>query len=126
MIELAIEPALTRLTGLDVYPLLLPSTKLEGVTYQRISDLAVTGGLSPTGLYDVRMQITLYLLNNPLRLLELDQLIWAEWRNIVHGNLEGQPVNLIQRSTIQQDKTVLADNTVQCKLVRDYILTVAE
>ena len=34
MIELALKTALERLTGLDVYPLLLPDELQEGVTYQ--------------------------------------------------------------------------------------------
>lgn len=38
MIELALKTALERLTGLDVYPLLLPDELQEGVTYQCISD----------------------------------------------------------------------------------------
>ena len=38
MIELAIKGALERITGMNAYPLLLPDTVQEGVTYQRISD----------------------------------------------------------------------------------------
>lgn len=126
MIELAIKAALERLTGLDVFPLLLPATKQEGVTFQRISDAAVGSGLSPTGLSDVRMQVNIYLVNDYTRTLQLDQAIWSEFRGIVHGELEGQPVQFIQRGNIQQDSTTLSNGSIQYRLVRDFILTVAE
>lgn len=126
MIELAIKSALERLTELDVYPLLLPATKQQGVTFQRISDSAVGTGLSPTGLSDVRMQVNIYLVNDYTRTLQLDQAIWAEFRGIVHGELEGQPVQLIQRGNIQQDSATLSNGSIQYRLVRDFILTVAE
>lgn len=38
MIELALKTALERLTGLNVYPLLLPDELQEGITNQCISD----------------------------------------------------------------------------------------
>ncbi len=126
MIELAIKAALERLTGLDVFPLLLPATKQEGVTFQRISDAAVGSGLSPTGLSDVRMQVNIYLVNNYTRTLQLDQAIWSEFRGIVHGELEGQHVQFIQRGNIQQDSVTLSNGSIQYRLIRDFILTVAE
>lgn len=126
MIELAVKTALERLTGLAVYPLLLPDSLQEGVTFQRISDAAVGSGLSPTGLSDVRMQVSIYLRNDYSRLLQLDTSIWNEWRNIVHGELEGQRVQFIQRGGIQQDQTTLTDRSIQYRLIRDFILTVAE
>lgn len=126
MIELAIKSALERLTGLDVFPLLLPATKQQGVTFQRISDAAVGSGLSPTGLSDVRIQVNIYLVNDYTRTLQIDRAIWAEFCGIMHGELEGQPVQLIQRGNIQQDSATLSNGSIQYRLVRDFILTVAE
>ena len=126
MIELAIKPALERITGLDAYPLLLPDTVQEGATFQRISDPQVGEGLARTGLAAVRMQICLYLADDYTRLLQLDAAIWSEWRAIVQGELEGQRVQYITRGGIQQDKTTLTGGRIQYRLVRDFTLTVAE
>ena len=126
MIELAVKTALERITGLEVYPLLLPATKQEGVTFQRISDAEVGSGLSRTGLSDVRIQVSIYLVSNYTGLLYHDQAVWDEWRGVVHGELEGQHVQLIQRGGIQQDKTTLSNGSIQYRLVRDFVFTVAE
>ena len=126
MIELAVKTALERITGLEVYPLLLPATKQEAVTFQRISDPEVGSGLSRTGLSDVRIQVSIYLVSNYTGLLYHDKAVWDEWRGIVHGELEGQHVQYIQRGSIHQDKTTLSNGNVQYRLVRDFIFTVAE
>lgn len=126
MIELAIKPALERITGLNAYPLLLPDTVQEGATFQRISDPQVGEGLTRTGLAAVRMQVCLYLVDDYTRLLQLDAAIWSEWKDIVQGQLEGQRVQYITRGGIQQDKTTLTGGRIQYRLVRDFTLTVAE
>ena len=61
MIELALKTALERLTGLDVYPLLLPDELQEGITYQCISDPELYTGLLRTGLIAGRFQIAIHL-----------------------------------------------------------------
>lgn len=107
MIELALKTALERLTGLNVYPLLLPDELQEGITYQCISDPELYAGLLRTGLIAGRFQIAIHLLNDYTRLLQLDKKISAEWTAIVHGHLEGFPVQNVVRGGIQQSKTVL-------------------
>ena len=77
MIELALKTALERLTGLDVYPLLLPDELQEGITYQCISDPELYAGLLRTGLIAGRFQIAIHLLNDYTRLLQLDKKISA-------------------------------------------------
>lgn len=126
MIELAIKPALERITGLKAYPLLLPNTVQEGVTFQRISDPQVGDGLVRTGLSDVRMQISLYLVDDYTRALQLDAALWAEWQTLVHGQLEGHPVQYVERGGIQQDKATITSGRVQYRVVRDFIFTVPE
>lgn len=126
MIELALKPALERITGLKAYPLLLPDTAQEGVTFQRISDPPVGDGLVRTGLSDVRMQISLYLVDDYTRALQLDAALWAEFQTLVHGQLEGHPVQYVERGGIQQDKAKITSGRVQYRVVRDFIFTVPE
>lgn len=126
MIELALKPALERITGLKAYPLLLPDTVQEGVTFQRISDAPVGDGLVRTGLSDVRMQISLYLVDDYTRALQLDAALWAEFQTLVHGQLEGHPVQYVERGGIQQDKAKITSGRVQYRVVRDFIFTVPE
>lgn len=126
MIELAIKPAIERITGLKAYPLLLPDTVQEGITFQRISDPEVGSGLARTGLSEVRIQLTLYLLDNYTGLLQLDKALWAEFKTLVHGELEGYPVQHAERGNIQQDNTTLSSNRLQYRLIRDFIFTVQE
>ena len=120
MIELALKTALERLTGLDVYPLLLPDELQEGITYQCISDPELYAGLLRTGLIAGRFQIAIHLLNDYTRLLQLDKKISAEWTAIVHGQLEGFPVQNVIRGGIQQSKSVLTSGNIQYRLVRDF------
>ncbi|HEE9942457.1 TPA: hypothetical protein R8G42_005479, partial [Citrobacter freundii] len=119
MIELALKAALERLSGLDVYPLLLPDELQEGITYQCISDPELYAGLLRTGLIAGRFQIAIHLLNDYTRLLQLDKKIGSEWTAIVHGQLEGFPVQHVVRGGIQQSKTVLTSGNIQYRLVRD-------
>lgn len=126
MIEFAIKPALERITGLDVYPLLLPDAVQEGVTFQRISDPQVGDGLVRTGLIDVRMQINLYLIDDYTRALQLDKALWAEWQKLIHGQLEGYPVQYVERGGIQQNNVTLTNGRVQYCVIRDFTFTVPE
>ncbi|HBY9809070.1 TPA: hypothetical protein MJA71_000204 [Klebsiella aerogenes] len=126
MIELAIKNALERITGMNAYPLLLPDTVQEGVTYQRISDAPVGAGLTRTGLSAVRMQVSIYLVDNYSRLLMLDQRLWSEWKAIVQGSLEDCPVSYVSRGGIQQDRVTLTNSRIQYRLVRDFIFTTPE
>ena len=115
MIELAIKPALERITGLKAYPLLLPDSVQEGATFQRISDPQVGDGL-----------VNLYLIDDYTRALQLDRALWAEWKTLVHGELEGHPVQYVERGGIQQDKVTLTSGRVQYRLIRDFTFTVPE
>ncbi|HAV2175078.1 hypothetical protein [Enterobacter cloacae] len=126
MIESAIKTAVERITGLDTYPLLLPDTVQEGATFQRISDPQVGDGLRRTGLSEVRIQISLYVVDRYTSLLQFDGALWTEWKEIVHGQLEGQPVQYVERGGIQQGKTTFPNNRIQYRLVRDFIFTVPE
>ncbi|MGE8033288.1 hypothetical protein ACQKOC_23405 [Enterobacter mori] len=126
MIESAIKTAVERITGLDTYPLLLPDAVQEGATFQRISDPQVGDGLRRTGLSEVRIQISLYVVDLYTSLLQFDGALWAEWKEIVHGQLEGHPVQYVERGGIQQGKTTLPNNRIQYRLVRDFIFTVPE
>lgn len=126
MTELAIKAALERITGLDVYPLLLPDTVLEGATFQRISDPEMYSGTLRTGLVQARIQVSLYRLDDYTSLLQLDRNIWSEWKNIIHGQLEGMPVQYVERGGIRQDKTPLTNRHIQYRLIRDFIFTYRE
>ena len=60
MIEQAIKTSLERLSGMAVYPLLLPDSELSGITFQRISDPEIETGMVRTGLIAGRFQISIY------------------------------------------------------------------
>ncbi|MEI2630043.1 hypothetical protein [Erwinia aphidicola] len=122
MIENAIRNSLVILSGLPVYPLLLPDPVQEGVTFQRISDPEVDGGLVRTGLVAGRFQVSMYRVNEYTALLELDRTIWNAWKGIQHGVIAGYPVQYVQRGGIVQDCTTLTNNSVQYRLARDYIV----
>lgn len=126
MIELAIKTALERITGLNAYPLLLPDSEQEGVTFQRISDPEMYAGTLRTGLISARFQVTIYRIDDYTDLLQMDKKIWSEWKNIVHGQLENIPVQFIERSGIRQDKTTLTNRRSQYRLIRDFIIHYAE
>lgn len=122
MIEDAIRTALAGLTGLKVYPLLLPDPIQEGVTFQRVSDPEMDGGMVRTGLIAGRFQISIYRINDYTALVELDRAIWAAWREVQQGKIADYPVQYIQRAGIIQDCTTLPSNSIQYRLVRDYII----
>ncbi|EPF0043386.1 hypothetical protein ACSN7J_000895 [Enterobacter hormaechei] len=122
MIEQAIKISLERLSGMTVYPLLLPDSEQNGITFQRISDPEVETGMVRTGLIAGRFQISMYKVDDYTGLVKLDMAIWSQWKSIVHGELEGYPVQYIQRGNILQDKTTLTSNQVQYRLTRDFVL----
>ncbi|EHF5025830.1 hypothetical protein ACJLW5_000838 [Enterobacter hormaechei] len=122
MIEQAIKISLERLSGMTVYPLLLPDSEQNGITFQRISDPEVETGMVRTGLIAGRFQISMYKVDDYTGLVKLDKAIWSQWKSIVHGELEGYPVQYIQRGNILQDKTTLTSNQVQYRLTRDFVL----
>lgn len=122
MIELAIKTALERITGLNAYPLLLPDSEQEGVTFQRISDPEMYAGTLRTGLISARFQVTIYRIDDYTNLLQLDTKIWSEWKKIVHGQLENVPVQYVERGGIRQDKTTLTNRRIQYRLIRDFII----
>ena len=122
MIEQAIKISLERLSGMTVYPLLLPDSEQNGITFQRISDPEVETGMVRTGLIAGRFQISIYKVDDYTGLVKLDKAIWSQWKSIVHGELEGYPVQYIQRGNILQDKTTLTSKQVQYRLTRDFVL----
>lgn len=122
MIEQAIKTSLEHLSGMSVYPLLLPDPQQNGITFQRISDPEVETGMVRTGLIAGRFQISMYKVDDYTGLVKLDKAIWSQWKSIVHGELEGYPVQYIQRGNILQDKTTLTSNQVQYRLARDFVL----
>ncbi|AAR83026.1 hypothetical protein ACX9Q3_003919 [Klebsiella oxytoca] len=126
MIELAIKNELERITGMDAYPLLLPDTVQEGVTFQRISDPEMYSGTLRTGIVSARIQVNLYRVDDYTSLLQLDKKIWSEWKSIVHGQLDGVPVQYVERGGIQQDKTTLTNRSIQYRLIRDFIIHYVE
>lgn len=126
MIELAIKNELERITGMDAYPLLLPDTVQEGVTFQRISDPEMYSGTLRTGVVSARIQVNLYRVDDYTSLLQLDKKIWSEWKSIVHGQLDGVPVQYVERGGIQQDKTTLTNRSIQYRLIRDFIIHYVE
>ncbi|MBG0601568.1 hypothetical protein [Enterobacter hormaechei] len=122
MIEQAIKTSLERISGMSVYPLLMPDNEQSGVTFQRISDPDIENGMVRTGLIAGRFQISMYKVDDYTGLVKLDKAIWSQWKSIVHGELEGYPVQYIQRGNILQDKTTLTSNQVQYRLTRDFVL----
>lgn len=122
MIEQAIKSSLERISGMNVYPLLLPDAEQSGMTFQRISDPEIETGMVRTGLIAGRFQITMYKVDDYTGLVQLDKAIWSAWKGIIHGSIEGYPVQYVQRGNILQDKTTLTSNRVQYRIVRDFIL----
>ncbi|WPU24512.1 hypothetical protein RI049_07105 [Cedecea neteri] len=122
MIEQAIKSSLERLSGMAVYPLLLPDSEQNGVTFQRISDPEIETGMVRTGLIAGRFQISMYKVGDYTGLVQLDKAIWSAWKSIVHGAIEGYPVQYVQRGNILQDKATLPNNRVQYRIARDFTL----
>ncbi|KON62732.1 hypothetical protein KOEU_37800 [Komagataeibacter europaeus] len=126
MIELAIKKSVERITGMKLYPLLLPADVYNGGTYLRVSDPEIMAGMVRTGLTAGRFQITLYTENDFTKLVKQDKAIWAEWRHVVHGEIEGYPVQYVRRDSISHGKETLNSGNILYSLARDYILTFAE
>ncbi|QBY44204.1 hypothetical protein QE197_12425 [Arsenophonus nasoniae] len=126
MIENDIKKDLSRITGLDAFPLQLPSKQLEGVIYQRISDPKVFTGLAKTTLVQARYQITVQLLNDYEKALWLSEKIKEEWGKIEHGYLGDYPVQHVERGNLIQDREELTENRTCYRITRDFILTYAE
>ncbi|NSL16655.1 hypothetical protein HTE05_23930 [Serratia marcescens] len=126
MIELAIKASVERITGLKIFPLQLPAGTYNAGTYLRVSDPEIMAGMVRTGLTAGRFQITLYAENDLTKLVKLDKAIWDEWRDVVHGQIEGYPVQYVRRDGISFDKETLNSGSVLYSLARDYILTFAE
>jgi hypothetical protein len=126
MIEYEIKAALESLTGLPAYPLLLPDPTQEGVTYQRISDPRFDTGLVQTALIQGRFQITFYVIDDYPRLLSLDQAVIDAWEAIRHGYIGAWPVQTVTRDGIQQDQVTLNNNSIQYRLIRDFIICYPE
>ncbi|BEM76401.1 hypothetical protein SME38J_05040 [Serratia marcescens] len=126
MIEYELKTALEALTGLPAYPLLLPDPEQEGVTYQRVSDPLFDTGLAKTSLVQGRFQITLYIIDNYARLIALDHAICQAWESIHQGYIGRWPVQAVTRGILQQSGTTLTNNSIQYRLVRDYIICYPE
>lgn len=126
MIEDEIQRSLTALTHLAVHPLILPDPKQEGVTYQKISDLKVNTGLVDSSLVQSRFQVVLYVIDDYSRLIALDKAVLNAWEGGRHGHIGEWPVQAVTRSTLLQSATPLADNRVQYRMARDYLITHSE
>ena len=126
MIEDEIQRSLAALTHLAAYPLILPDSQQEGVTYQKISDLKVNTGLVDSSLVQSRFQIVLYVIDDYSRLIALDKAVLNAWEGVRHGHIGQWPVQAVTRSTLLQSATPLADNRVQYRMTRDYLITHSE
>ena len=100
MIEDEIQRSLAALTHLAAYPLILPDSQQEGVTYQKISDLKVNTGLVDSSLVQSRFQIVLYVIDDYSRLIALDKAVLNAWEGVRHGHIGQWPVQAVTRSTL--------------------------
>lgn len=126
MIEYEIKAALEALTSLPAYPLLLPDPEQEGVTYQKITDPKFDTGLASTALVQGRFQVSLYVIDDYARLIELDKAICTTWEGIQHGHIGRWPVQTVTRGTMLQGAATLTNNSTQYRLVRDYVICYPE
>ncbi|MEX0445518.1 hypothetical protein [Xenorhabdus sp. SGI246] len=125
MIESDIKTDLERLTHLPVYPLILPSSVLEGVTYQRISDPKFNTGLAPTRLIEARFQISL-ILHDYTRALKLERVIRSAWESVQHGLIGRTAVQTVSRGPLYQASEELTENRKRYRITRDFIIFFAE
>lgn len=128
MTEQAVSTSLAAITGMPVYPLALPDKVREGVAFQRISDPPL-GMVENSGVTVIRMQVSFVLLDDYSRLLMLDADVWEAWKRIIHGTLEGQNVQRIERDGLHQDFEDFYVGKIphrQYRLVRDYIFICPE
>lgn len=126
MIEVDIKSDLERITGLLAYPLKLPSDKLEGVIYQRISDSKIDSGLAHTTLVQARFQIVIQIPDDYPKALKLESMIRNQWESIVHGYIGNYPVQTVQRGNFQQDMIEQTENRKIYRIYRDFIMTYSE
>lgn len=126
MIEFEIKSELESLTGLNAYPLLLPDPAQEGVTYQKISDPFFDTGMVKTALVQARFQVSYYVIDDYPRLLSLDKTVRAAWESVVHGHIGKWPVQTVAKGGMQQDKQTLTNNSIQYRLIRDFIICYPE
>lgn len=126
MIESDIFASLTAITNLPVFPLVLPNSAKEGITYQRISDPRYSSGLVSTKLVQARFQIGIHMLNSYELALQLDKAICDDWCSITHGYLHLHPVQTVQRGGLQQLREELTKNEVRWSIMRDFIITYPE
>ncbi|MCG3463122.1 hypothetical protein L7G72_14970 [Xenorhabdus bovienii] len=126
MIERELKADLERLTLLPVYPLILPSTVREGITYQRISDPKFNTGLAATRLVEARFQIGIITLNDYTKAMELEQKIRSAWESVRHGTIGKYPVQTVTRGTLHQGAEELTENQKRYRITRDFIITYAE
>lgn len=122
MIENHIKADLELITGLRAYPLKLPDTAQEGITYQRISDAELNTGLAKTGVVQYRFQIGIILTDDYTRLLSLDVAIRSKWCNLQHAMIGTYPVQHVDSGGVWQDKYSLPNNKQQYRLTRDYLI----
>lgn len=126
MIEFELTKDLQRLTGLTVWPLLLPEHAQEGITLLRVSDAKVDTGLAQTALVEGRFQVTFVLVDDYERLLRLDNIVRQAWESVQHGAIGDWPVQAVRRGTVHQDMTPLENNRKQYRLIRDFIIVYPE
>ncbi|EQB98532.1 hypothetical protein LGZ99_20395 [Photorhabdus temperata] len=126
MIEPDLKADLERLTGLPAYPLVLPSSVMEGVTYQRISDPKFNTGLAATRLVEARFQVAFIVLNDYAKALKLDETVRLAWEPIKHSYIGHYPVQAVSRGTLHQGSEELTENQKRYRITRDFIITYAE
>ncbi|WP_338114368.1 MULTISPECIES: hypothetical protein [Xenorhabdus] len=104
----------------------MPSTVLEGVTYQRISDPRLTVGLVDSLLIEARFQISIMVLNDYTQALRLEAKIRSAWEAVQHGLLGRYPVQTVSRGMLQQEAEELTENRKRYRITRDFIITYTE
>ncbi|MGJ7074453.1 hypothetical protein [Morganella morganii] len=126
MIESDLKSSLSAITAMPVFPLLLPKDAQEGITFQRISDPRYSAGMVTTHLIVARFQISIHVLNDYGKALQLDKAIRDAWEPIQHGYIGHYPVQTVQRGGFQQGREELTNNTVRWSVMRDFIITYPE
>ncbi|HEK3208579.1 TPA: hypothetical protein SMV57_003922, partial [Proteus mirabilis] len=104
----------------------LPSDKLEGVIYQRISDPKIDAGLAHTSLVQARFQIVIQIPDDYPKALMLESKLCREWESVVHGYIGNYPIQTVQRGNFQQDMIEQTENRKIYRIYRDFIITYPE
>lgn len=126
MIEYEIKKDLERLTGMKVYPLMLPENTEQGATYQRISDARISSGLVQTSLVTGRFQISLYLTDDYPALLQLEKHISKTWEAVRHDVIGSWPVQSVTRGPLLQRSARLTSNRILYCINRDFLICYTE